>query len=94
MMVMQTQCEELATDVLVVGSGAAALRAALEAEAGGARVLVVIKGEFRRSGATFHSVAEVGAFNVPEPASFALIGVGLAGIVLVRRRKPASLASA
>jgi fumarate reductase (CoM/CoB) subunit A len=68
-MVMQTQCEELATDVLVVGSGAAALRAALEAEAGGARVLVVIKGEFRRSGATFHSVAEVGAFNVPDDAA-------------------------
>jgi L-aspartate oxidase len=60
--------EEIITDVLVVGSGAAALRAALEAEAGGAQVLVVIKGEFRRSGATFHSVAEVGAFNVPDDA--------------------------
>lgn len=59
---------EIRTDVLVVGSGAAALRAALDAEAAGAEVLVAIKGEFRRSGATFHSVAEVGAFNVPDGA--------------------------
>ncbi|SAK77889.1 L-aspartate oxidase [Caballeronia catudaia] len=56
------------TDVLVVGGGGAALRAALEAEANGASVLVTIKGEFRKSGATFHSVAEVGAFNVPDNA--------------------------
>lgn len=62
------EMEEVRTDVLIIGSGAAALRAALEAEAGGAKVLVVIKGEFRRSGATFHSVAEVGAFNVPDDA--------------------------
>lgn len=59
---------EIRTDVLVVGSGAAALRAALDADAAGAEVLVAIKGEFRRSGATFHSVAEVGAFNVPDGA--------------------------
>ncbi len=59
---------EIRTDVLVVGSGAAALRAALDADAAGAEVLVVIKGEFRRSGATYHSVAEVGAFNVPDGA--------------------------
>ncbi|MEX3968790.1 FAD-binding protein [Paraburkholderia sp. EG286B] len=31
-------------------------------------MLVAIKGEFRKSGATFHSVAEVGAFNVPDDA--------------------------
>ncbi len=59
---------EVKTDVLIVGSGGAALRAALSASAEGAEVLVVIKGEFRRSGATFHSVAEVGAFNVPDDA--------------------------
>ncbi len=59
---------EVFTDVLVVGSGAAALRAALEASSSGASVLVVIKGEFRKSGATFHSVAEIGAFNVPDNA--------------------------
>ena len=60
--------DTLSTDVLVIGSGAAALRAALEASSAGADVLVVIKGEFRKSGATFHSVAEVGAFNVPDDA--------------------------
>ena len=61
--------EEIRTDVLIIGSGAAALRAALEAQEGGIDVLAVIKGEFRRSGATFHSVAEVGAFNVPDDAA-------------------------
>lgn len=60
--------DTIKTDVLIVGSGAAALRAALEAHDRGARVLMVIKGEFRKSGATFHSVAEVGAFNVPDDA--------------------------
>ena len=59
---------EVQTDVLIIGSGGAALRAALEADDQGADVLVVIKGEFRRSGATFHSVAEVGAYNVPDGA--------------------------
>jgi fumarate reductase (CoM/CoB) subunit A len=65
---MPTTFQEIRTDVLVVGSGGAALRAALEAQEGGAAVTVAIKGEFRRSGATFHSVAEVGAFNVPDGA--------------------------
>lgn len=59
---------EMRTDVLIVGSGGAALRAALDASEAGADVLVAIKGEFRKSGATFHSVAEVGAFNVPDAA--------------------------
>jgi fumarate reductase (CoM/CoB) subunit A len=63
---MKTTPREISTDVLVVGSGAAALRAMLEASSAGADVLVVIKGEFRKSGATFHSLAEVGAFNVPD----------------------------
>jgi len=57
---------EIVTDVLVVGSGGAALRAVLDARLAGADVLVVIKGKFAKSGATFHSVAEVGAFNVPD----------------------------
>jgi fumarate reductase (CoM/CoB) subunit A len=65
---MPTNLTEIRTDVLVVGSGGAALRAALDAQAGGAHVTVAIKGEFGRSGATFHSVAEVGAFNVPDGA--------------------------
>ncbi|MEP9375323.1 FAD-binding protein [Aquabacter sp. CN5-332] len=65
---MSEQHREVSADVLIVGSGGAALRAALSAASEGADVLVVIKGEFRRSGATFHSVAEVGAFNVPDDA--------------------------
>lgn len=65
---MSSPYREIYTDVLVVGSGGAALRAVLEADHNGADVLVVIKGEFRKSGATFHSVAEVGAFNVPDGA--------------------------
>ncbi|MEP7172752.1 MAG: FAD-binding protein [Aestuariivirga sp.] len=65
---MPSEIREVRTDVLIVGSGGAALRAALDAEGAGAEVLVVIKGEFRKSGATFHSVAEVGAFNVPDNA--------------------------
>ncbi len=65
---MNAEIKEIRTGVLVVGSGAAALRAILEASDAGADVLVAIKGEFRKSGATFHSLAEVGAFNVPDDA--------------------------
>jgi fumarate reductase (CoM/CoB) subunit A len=60
---------EMKTDVLVVGSGGAALRAALAAESSGAEVLVAVKGAFAKSGASFYSVAEVGAFNVPDGAA-------------------------
>jgi fumarate reductase (CoM/CoB) subunit A len=66
---MKNEYREISTDVLIIGSGGAALRAALEADDQGADVLVVIKGEFRKSGATFHSVAEVGAYNVPDGAA-------------------------
>ena len=66
---MRTEFREVTADVLIVGSGGAALRAALEADAQGAEVLIAIKGEFRKSGATYHSVAEIGAFNVPDGAS-------------------------
>lgn len=65
---MSEGIREIRTGVLVVGSGAAALRAILAADEAGAEVLVAIKGVFRKSGATFHSLAEVGAFNVPDDA--------------------------
>lgn len=58
----------LKAGVLVVGSGGAALRAALAAEENGADVLIVSKGVIGKSGATYFSVAEVGAFNVPDGA--------------------------
>ncbi|MCI9122064.1 MAG: FAD-binding protein [Oscillibacter sp.] len=60
--------KNLKTDVLVVGSGGAALRAALAAQEQGADVLIASKGAIGRSGATYFSVAEVGAFNVPDGA--------------------------
>ncbi|OOO27885.1 L-aspartate oxidase [Agrobacterium salinitolerans] len=56
------------TDVLVIGSGGAALRAVLAASDEGAEVTVLVKNNFRKSGATFYSVAEVGAYNVPDGA--------------------------
>ena len=56
------------TDVLIVGSGGAALRAALAAQESGAEVLIASKGEIGKSGATYFSVAELGAFNVPDGA--------------------------
>ena len=58
----------LKADVLVVGSGGAALRAALAAQERGADVLIASKGAVGKSGATYFSVAEVGAFNVPDGA--------------------------
>lgn len=60
--------KRLRTGVLVVGSGGAALRAALAAQENGADVLIVSKGIVGKSGATYFSVAEVGAFNVPDGA--------------------------
>lgn len=56
------------TEVLVIGSGGAALRAALSAAEQGAAVIVLTKGVFGKSGATYCSVAEIGAFNVPDGA--------------------------
>jgi fumarate reductase (CoM/CoB) subunit A len=49
--------QEVTTDVLIVGSGGAALGAALEADDLGVEVLVAITGEFKKSVSTFHSVA-------------------------------------
>ena len=46
--------EQLQTDVLVIGGGAAGCRAAIEAHDRGARVLLAVKGRFTRSGSTFY----------------------------------------
>ncbi len=46
------------TDVLVVGGGGAAARAALEAVRAGVRVTMIMKGRFGESGATAYKVAE------------------------------------
>lgn len=60
--------QELWFDVVVIGGGGAALRAALSACESGAATALVSKGEAGRSGATYYSVAEIGAFNVPDGA--------------------------
>ncbi|WP_295580037.1 FAD-binding protein [uncultured Oscillibacter sp.] len=60
--------QTVTADVLVIGSGGAALRAALAAQEAGAEVLVASKGAVGKSGATYFSVAELGAFNVPDGA--------------------------
>lgn len=58
--------EKLCFDVLVVGGGGAALRAALSAWQNGAKTALLCKKKVGKSGATYNSVAEVGAFNVPD----------------------------
>jgi len=60
--------KELWFDVVVIGGGGAALRAALSAYQSGANTALLSKGEAGKSGATYYSVAEVGAFNVPDGA--------------------------
>lgn len=54
------------TEVLVIGGGGAAARAALEAARSGSRVIVVDKGHFPRSGSTSYGVAEVAGFNAAD----------------------------
>ncbi len=54
------------TDVLVIGGGGAAARAALEARREGARVVMVMKGLFGRCGATAYRVAEIAGYNAAD----------------------------
>ncbi len=56
---------ELKTGVLVIGGGGAALKSALAAMESGADVLVITKGAFGKSGATYYSVAESGGYCCP-----------------------------
>lgn len=60
---------EIITDVLVLGGGGAASRAAIAAHENGADVLVVMKGTFGQSGTTCWPVAELTGFNVPDRAN-------------------------
>ena len=54
------------TDVLVIGSGGAGCRAAYEACRKGARVTIVSKGRFGRSGTTAFRVADTAGYNVAD----------------------------
>ncbi|WP_221040411.1 FAD-binding protein [Gelria sp. Kuro-4] len=53
-------------DVLVIGGGGAACRAAVAAADAGAKVAMVLKGKLGRSGATAYKVAEMAGFNVAD----------------------------
>jgi fumarate reductase (CoM/CoB) subunit A len=50
-------------DVLVIGGGAAAGRAAIDAHDNGASVAVVMKGMFGTSGASAYKIAEIAGYN-------------------------------
>lgn len=54
------------TDVLIIGGGGAAARAALEAHRKGANVLMVVKGQFGQSGVTVYQAAEIAGFNAAD----------------------------
>ena len=57
------QLDTVHTEVLVVGGGGAAARAAIEAADAGAKVAMVIKGRLGRSGATVFPVSLYGTFQ-------------------------------
>jgi len=56
----------LDTDVLIIGSGGAGCRAALEAHDSGARVTLVTKGGFGKSGTTAFRVADTAGYNMAD----------------------------
>ncbi|MFH1604800.1 MAG: FAD-binding protein [Pseudomonadota bacterium] len=58
--------DTLETDVLVIGGGGAAARAALDASENGASVSMVVKGRLGRSGSTVHPVALHGTFGAAD----------------------------
>lgn len=60
---MRVVDKAIKTDVLVVGGGGAAAKAALEANKAGADVLMLVKGEFGKSGTTVYEMAEKAGFN-------------------------------
>jgi len=55
--------EEISTEVLVIGAGAAGARAALEANKAGAKTLLITKGTFGKAGTSTFVVAESAGFG-------------------------------
>lgn len=60
--------QKIEVEVLVVGGGGAACRAAIEAARAGSKVCMVLKGTLGKSGTTTYPVAEMAAFNAPDGA--------------------------
>lgn len=58
--------EIIEVDVLVIGGGGAAARAALEAHLNGVQVAMIVKGRFGKSGSTAFKVAEIAGYNVAD----------------------------
>ena len=56
-----TMYDKLDTDVLVIGSGGAGLRAAIEAAKSGCKTTIITKGKINRSGATLLAGANISA---------------------------------
>ncbi len=67
----------ITTDVLIVGSGGAGLRAAAAAADGGAKALIVCKGKVNRSGSTLLAGANVSADVMCDGRSMASMGIGI-----------------
>lgn len=63
---MKESIKIVKTDVLVIGGGGAALRAAMEAARNSVSVILATKGKLGRSGATAYQVSEMAGFNVPD----------------------------
>lgn len=63
---MKKSIKIVKTDVLIIGGGAAALRAAMEAAKSSVSVILATKGKVGKSGATAYRVSEMAGFNVPD----------------------------
>ena len=61
--------QRIQTDVLVIGGGGAAARAALEAYNSGADTLMIVKGQLGSSGATAYPVSELAGFSFADGCS-------------------------
>lgn len=61
--------EKLSTDIFVLGSGIAGLRAALEARRGGAKVILLSKGPIGKKSSSFYAGGSLGGLNNPLPES-------------------------
>jgi len=64
-----TATKVITTDVLIIGGGGTAARAALEAAKEGVQVTMVMKGTFLHTGATAYKASEMAGFNAGDGAA-------------------------